>query len=126
MYNQEKALLNYVTKDEWAMEMKVKVDNEKLDELRESLEKQRNIGLTLDENISQKLLNLKDDFESKTKEMLDNIEDLNRKIDEIEEEGSYDDESDQDLDSELGDTLDVNDINAHPINDKDKMSDTTP
>ncbi len=29
-----------------------------------------------------------------------------------EEEGSYDDEeSDQDLDSELGDTLDVNDVN---------------
>lgn len=119
-------MLNYVTKDEWAMEMKVKVDNEKLDELRESLEKQRNIGLTLEENISQKLLNLKDDFESKTKEMLDNIEDLNKKMDEIEEEGSYDDESDGDLDSELGDTLDVNDINAHPINDKDKMSDTTP
>lgn len=126
LYNQERSLLNYVTKDEWAMEMKVKVDNEKLDELRESLEKQRNIGLTLEENISQKLLNLKDDFESKTKEMLDNIEDLNKKMDEIEEEGSYDDESDGDLDSELGDTLDVNDINAHPINDKDKMSDTTP
>ena len=27
------------------------------------------------------------------------------------EEGSYDEESDQDLDSELGDTLDVNDLN---------------
>ena len=69
---------------------------------------------------------MKDDFDSKTKEILDNIEDLNKKMDEIEEEGSYDDEeSDQDLDSELGDTLDVNAIDR-PILDRDKVSDTSP
>ena len=42
--------------------------------------------------------------------MKDNIEDLNKKIEELleeDEDGSeYDEESDQDLDSELGDTLD--------------------
>ena len=57
--------------------------------------------------------------------MLENIADLNNKMDEIEDEedGSYDDEeSDQDLDSELGDTLDVNDMNRNIIGD-DKKSD---
>ena len=39
--------------------------------------------------------------------MLDQIDDLNKKMDEIEDEGSeYDDESDPDLDSELGDAFD--------------------
>ena len=53
---------------------------------------------------------------------MDNIEDLNKKMDELdEEEGSYDDESEQDLDSELGDTLDVNDMNRTAL-DKDNKS----
>ena len=59
--------------------------------------------------------------------MLDQIEDLNKKMDEIEEEGSdYDEEeSDQDLGSELEDTLDANDLNRG-INDRDKVSDASP
>jgi len=50
--------------------------------------------------------------------MMDQLEDLNKKMDELDEEGdSYDDEeSDQDLDSELGDTLDVMDIKAGRAN----------
>ena len=72
--------------------------------------------------MTHKLTTLKDDFESKTKEMLDNLEDLNKKMDEIEDEdGSYDEESDQDLDSELGDTLDVNDLNG-TVMEKDKFA----
>ena len=76
----------------------------------------------MEETLSHKLRDLKDDFENKTKEMMENIEDLNKKMDELsEEEGSYDDESDQDLDSELGDTLDVNDLNKTVL-DKDNKS----
>ncbi len=58
--------------------------------------------------------------------MMDQLEDLNKKMEEIEEEeGSYDDEeSDQDLDSELGDTLDVNDVNRQYVQyDKDREGD---
>ena len=51
---------------------------------------------------------------------------MDKKIEELEDDGnSYDDEdeeSDQDLDSELGDTLDVNDM-KYPNIDKDKSSD---
>ena len=77
----------------------------------------------MEETLSQKLNVLKDDFEVKTKEIIDNIEDLNKKMDEIDEEGSYDDESDQDLESELGDTLEeFNDMNRKVL-EKDKVSD---
>ena len=59
---------------------------------------------------------MKDDFEDKLRDQMEKLEELNKKMDEIEEDGSYDDEeedeeSDQDLGSELGDTLDVNDLN---------------
>ena len=48
----------------------------------------------MEETLSQKLSVLKDDFENKTKEMMDNLEDLNKKMEDLEEEdGSYDDES---------------------------------
>ena len=83
-----------MTKEDQAIEMRVKVDLEKLEDLRESLEKQRNINLTMEETLTQKLVNLKDDFESRTKEMMDNLEDLNKKIDELDDEGSYEDETD--------------------------------
>ena len=65
-----------MTKEDQAIEMRVKVDLEKLEDLRESLEKQRNINLTMEETLTQKLVNLKDDFESRTKEMMDNLEDF--------------------------------------------------
>lgn len=57
---------------------------------------------------------MREDFESKTKEIFEQIEDLNMKMDDLDDddgESSEDDiDSDQDLDSELGDTLDVNAI----------------
>ena len=68
---------------------------------------------------------LKDELEAKTHNLINKIEDVDRKLEELADEAnSYDeedDESDQDLDSELGDTLDVNDM-KYPI-DKDKSSD---
>ena len=79
----------------------------------------------MEENLSQKLSNLKDDFESKTKELMDNLEDLNKKMDEIDESGSYDDETEQDLESELGDTLDVEDINT-AAKEREQQSDKDP
>lgn len=105
------------------IELQDKVSLTKLDELQDTLNNMKSINTTTEETLSHKLAQLKDDFENKTKEMMDNIEDLNKKMDELEEEeGSYDDESDEDLDSELGDTLDVNDMNRKDQDNDDKSS----
>ena len=37
---------------------------------------------------------MKEDFEAKTKEMMDNMEDMNKKIDEFDADSEYDEESD--------------------------------
>jgi len=67
---------------------------------------------------------LREDYESKTKEIFEQIEDLNKKMEDMDDEdGSYDEEdidSDQDLDSELGDTLDVNAITREVQRDSDQ------
>ena len=93
--------------------MRDKVSFAKLEELKDDVQNLQANNLSIEDSLTQKLTVLKDDLETKTKEMMDNIEDLNKKMDELsEEDGSeYDEESDQDLDSELGDTLDVNDMN---------------
>lgn len=123
LFSLERALNNYVTIEQNELDMRDKVNFAKLEELQESLNNLKTINLTMEETLSQKLSVLKDDFEVKTKEIMENIEDLNKKMDEIEEEGSYDDETDQDLESELGDTLEeFNDINKR-VHDKDKASD---
>ena len=106
------------------IELRDKVSFAKLEELKDTVHNLQTINVSMEESLSQKLTVLKDDFESKTKEMMDNIEDLNKKMDELsEEDGSYDDEgeggSDSDMGSELGDTLDVNDMNR-TVMDKDK------
>lgn len=128
LFNLERALNNYVMIEDNVMELRNKVSFDKLDELKDSFNKLQNINVTMEENLSQKLTDLKEDFETKTKEIIDNIEDLNKKMDEIdEEEGSYDDESEQDLDSELGDTLDVNDMNRTVMGkDKESSDDASP
>ena len=69
---------------------------------------------------------IKDELEGKTNNLIDRIEELDKKVEELLQEadsyGDEDEESDQDLDSELGDTLDVNDM-KYPAIDKDKSSD---
>lgn len=96
-----------------------------LDELRDSHHKLQTINVTMEENLQLKLSNLRDDFENKTKEMLDQIEDLNKKMDEIEEEGSDYDDEESDLGSELEDTLDADDVVPGRDNhyEKDRKSD---
>ena len=129
LFNLERTFLKYVTKEDQASALREKVSHQMLDELKDQVEKMRTIHVSMEETITQKVSVLKDDFESKTKEMMDQIEDLNKKMEEIEEEeGSYDDEeSDQDLDSELGDTLDVNAMDRDKILfNKDNDGDTTP
>ena len=64
---------------------------------------------------------LRDDVLDKNKNVSEKINDLQKQIEELErEQESYDDEeqdeSDQDLGSELGDTLDVNDVNRDILN----------
>ena len=44
------------------------------------------MNVALEENLVTKLTNLKDDFESKTKEIMHQIEDLSKKMEEIAEE----------------------------------------
>ena len=72
---------------------------------------------------------LTDELEAMKHDLINKIEEVDKKVEELAEEGgSYDDEdeeSDQDLDSELGDTLDVNDM-KYPNIDKDKSSDDLP
>ena len=90
----ERAMNDYVRIEDNIIELQDKVSLVKLDELQESLNNLRSINVTMEETLSQKLSVLKDDFENKTKEMMDNLQDLNKKMDEIEDEdGSYDDES---------------------------------
>lgn len=85
---------DYVRIEDNIIELQDKVSLVKLDELQESLNNLRSINVTMEETLSQKLSVLKDDFENKTKEMMDNLQDLNKKMDDLEDEdGSYDDES---------------------------------
>lgn len=114
LHELERKFRDYVTKEDLAVDLRDKVSFARIDELVENFSRIQSGAAASEEKLSAKIADLKSDLESKTKEMLDQIEDLNQKMDEIEEEdGSYDDEeeSDQDLDSELGDTLDVNDMN---------------
>ena len=124
LFRLEKSLDLYVKKEDNEIDMREKVSLSKLDELMESLNNLRTINATQDENQSQKLTTLREDFESKTKEMIENIDDLKQQMAELDEEGdSYDDESELDQ-SELEDTLDVNDMNRTAL-EKDKDKDRT-
>lgn len=94
IFNLERAMNDYVRIEDNIIELQDKVSLVKLDELQESLNNLRSINVTMEETLSQKLSVLKDDFENKTKEMMDNLQDLNKKMDDLEDEdGSYDDES---------------------------------
>ena len=85
-----------MTKEEQAVELREKVSLTKLEELTEKLHNLQSIHLSAQESLTQKVTTLREDFEAKTAEMRDQIEDLNKKLDDIENEGSedYDDESD--------------------------------
>lgn len=63
--------------------------------------------------MQQKFTSLKEEYENKTKELFDQLDDLKDQMKELDDsEDSYDDEQDSDSvhESELGDTLDVNEI----------------
>ena len=90
------------------MELRDKASISLTDELRDNLNQFKTISLSNEEQLNHKLSNPKEDFEAKTKELMDSVNDAHKKLDEFDEGSEYDDESDQDLDSELGDTLDVN------------------
>ena len=126
IYNLQKSLHLYVTKEDLSFEMSDKVTGKMLDPMQETIYKLQEIQVTQDENQKQKILVLKDELDSKTQDLIRKIEEVDRKVEELADEaGSYDeedDESDQDLDSELGDTLDVNDM-KYPNIEKDKSSD---
>ena len=74
-----------------------------------------------------KLENLKEDYQNKTKELFEQIDDLKDQMKELDDDSeSYDDEQDSDSvhESELGDTLDVNEITRDVHFDRE--SDETP
>ena len=125
IFNLQKNMNLYVTKEDFNFEMSDKVTSKMLEPMQETLYKLQEIQITQDENLKQKILVLKDELEEKTQDLIHKIEDVDRKVEELAEEaGSYDeedDESDQDLDSELGDTLDVNDM-KYPNVEKDRSS----
>ena len=55
MFNLERSLLNYVTKEEQAMDMRDKVNLSQMDELSENLDKLKTIKVTMEENLTQKI-----------------------------------------------------------------------
>ena len=57
-----------------------------MEELINGNHKLQMMNVALEENLVTKLTNLKDDFESKTKEIMHQIEDLSKKMEEIAEE----------------------------------------
>ena len=57
-----------------------------MEELKNGNHKLQMMNVALEENLVTKLTNLKDDFESKTKEIMHQIEDLSKKMEEIAEE----------------------------------------
>ena len=57
-----------------------------MEELKNGNHKLQMMNVALEENFVTKLTNLKDDFESKTKEIMHQIEDLSKKMEEIAEE----------------------------------------
>ena len=126
IFNLQKNMNLYVTKEDFNFEMSDKVTSKMLEPMQETIYKLQEIQVTQDENQKQKILVLKDELEEKTQDLIHKIEEVDRKVEELADEaGSYDDEedeSDQDLDSELGDTLDVNDM-KYPNDGKDKSSD---
>ena len=76
---------------------------------------------SLNSTFNEKIVMLRDDVVDKNNDVSEKINDLQKQIEELErEQESYDDEeqdeSDQDLGSELGDTLDVNDVNRDILN----------
>ena len=126
IYNLQKSLNLYVTKEDLNFEMSDKVTGKMLDPMQETIYKLQQVQLSQDENQKQKILVLKEELDEKTQDLIRKIEDVDRKVEELAEEAEYDDEeddeSDQDLDSELGDTLDVNDM-KYPNIKTDKSSD---
>ena len=77
--------------------------------------------------MQQKFTSLKEEYENKTKELFDQLDDLKDQMKELDDsEDSYDDEQDSDSvhESELGDTLDVNEITRDVHFDRE--SDETP
>ena len=89
---------------------------DRIDELKSLIEQNKSINHEIQEKVNKRLDDLKTDHEEQAKELMDQMLTLETKIDKIEEEGeeehSYDEESDQDLGSELEDKLDVNDLNT--------------
>ena len=124
----ERTFMLYPTKEELASEMREKVSVVSMEELRDSFHKFQTIHHTTEETLTTKLNNLKEDYENKTKELFEQLDDLKEDMKHLDEDSeSYDDEqedSDQDLESELGDTLDVNEITRDVHFDRE--SDETP
>ena len=68
-----------------------------MEELKNGNHKLQMMNVALEENLVTKLTNLKDDFESKTKEIMHQIEDLSKKMEEIaEEDDEYYDQEESD------------------------------
>ena len=77
------------------------------------MSKLQQLSVQLEEKLVTRVTTLRSDYENKTSEMIDQLRDLQAKVDEFDvEDVSYGDEDeDEDLGSELEDTLDVNDMN---------------
>ena len=110
----ETAFPTLVNKDEFADKMEDKASNFKIDEIKSLLENQKQLSFTENEKLGNRLDQLKKENEEKAVELMDEMLTLKAQLDKIEEEGeegeSYDEEEDEDLGSELEDTLDVNEL----------------
>ena len=109
----DRQLLQYVTKDSHEVSMREKASNENLEEIQTQMSKLQQLSVQLEEKLVTRVTTLRSDYENKTSEMIDQLRDLQAKVDEFDvEDVSYGDEDeDEDLGSELEDTLDVNDMN---------------
>ena len=114
LHSLERALPTFVTKEENAEDMKEKASLETIDELKTLLEKNKQINFSEHEKLTKRLDTLKAEHEEQVKELMDQMLTLETKIDKFEEEAeegeSYDEEEEEDLGSEIGDTIDVNDV----------------
>ena len=76
LFNLERSLQNYVTREQQDGDMGDKASVSQLDELTEKFHKLQTINVTTSESLTQRLEDLKDDFATTTKEMRDQLEDL--------------------------------------------------
>ena len=103
--------MQYVTKEDLQIEMKDKVSIPEMDEMKETLNKLQTIQGGNMESLTEKINNMKEEYETKTKEMLDQIDDLKKQMEELEDDESYEDELDSSNRSEEYDNFDVDDVN---------------